>query len=481
MGLLLFDADQDGDNDLYIVRGSYQHDEGSPLYQDILCENDGKGNFTIVASALPAGAASGQNIKAADIDRDGDLDLFVGGRVKPKAYPLPGESFLLRNDSKPGKLQFTDVSEQWFTGLKQIGMVSDALWTDFDNDQQMDLVLACEWSPLIFLKNTGKSFERIKSPEIDAASGWWNSLTAADFDLDGDMDYVAGNFGLNQYFKCSSDEPIRIYSKDFDQNGSYDAFISCYFPDSSGKRNEYFYHSKDDMQKQLILIRKKFEHYADFGRATVNDVFTSEEMKGVEIRTSNHMQSSWIENMGGGQFRLHVLPMEAQTAPLYGMQTRDINGDLLPDLLLVGNDYGMETSQGRADAINGLVLINNGKKNFIPSGFEQSGFFVPGDARALTVANINNSPFLIATENRKPLRLFRLPEENTLKIALLPGETFALQTHADNRIERIEFSNGSSFLSQRSNNWFFSIKLKLIVFYDAKGKKTRTINPQQTQ
>jgi hypothetical protein len=481
MGLLLFDADKDGDNDLYIVRGSYQHDEGSPLYQDILCENDGKGNFTIVASALPAGAASGQNIKAADIDRDGDLDLFVGGRVKPKAYPLPGESFLLRNDSKPGKLQFTDVSEQWFTGLKQIGMVSDALWTDFDNDQQMDLVLACEWSPLIFLKNTGKSFERIKSPEIDAASGWWNSLTAADFDLDGDMDYVAGNFGLNQYFKCSSDEPIRIYSKDFDQNGSYDAFISCYFPDSSGKRNEYFYHSKDDMQKQLILIRKKFEHYADFGRATVNDVFTSEEMKGVEIRTSNHMQSSWIENMGGGQFRLHVLPMEAQTAPLYGMQTRDINGDLLPDLLLVGNDYGMETSQGRADAINGLVLINNGKKNFIPSGFEQSGFFVPGDARALTVANINNSPFLIATENRKPLRLFRLPEENTLIIALLPGETFALQTHTDNRIERIEFSNGSSFLSQRSNNWFFSNKLKLIVFYDAKGKKTRTINPQQTQ
>jgi hypothetical protein len=154
---------------------------------------------------------------------------------------------------------------------------------------------------------------------------------------------------------------------------------------------------------------------------------------------------------------------------------------LLPDLLLVGNDYGMETSQGRADAINGLVLINNGKKNFIPSGFEQSGFFVPGDARALTVANINNSPFLIATENRKPLRMFRLPEENTLQIALLPGETFALQTHADNRIERIEFSNGSSFLSQRSNNWFFSNKLKLIVFYDAKGKKTRTINPQQTQ
>jgi hypothetical protein len=306
-------------------------------------------------------------------------------------------------------------------------------------------------------------------------------LAAADFDLDGDMDYVAGNFGLNQYFKCSSNEPLRIYSKDFDQNGSYDAFISCYFPDSSGKRNEYFYHSKDDMQKQLILIRKKFEHYADFGRATVSDVFTSEEMKGVEIRTSNHMKSSWIENMGGGQFRLHDLPMEAQAAPLYGMQARDINGDLLPDLLLVGNDYGMETSQGRADAINGLVLINNGKKNFIPAGFDQSGFFVPGDARALTVASINNSPFLIATENRKPLRMFRLPGENTIMVALLSGETYALQKHADNHVEKIEFSTGSSFLSQRGNNWFFSTQLKEITFYDAKGKKTRTLNPQQNK
>ncbi|MEY4660193.1 MAG: hypothetical protein RLZZ42_145, partial [Bacteroidota bacterium] len=389
--------------------------------------------------------------------------------------------FLLRNDSGKEGLKFTDVSTQWMKGLKEIGLVSDALWTDFDNDNKIDLLLACEWSPLIFLKNTGTGFQPIQSPSLQAASGWWNSLAAADFDLDGDMDYVAGNFGLNQYFKCSSGEPLRIYSKDFDNNGSYDAFISCYFPDSSGKKYEYFYHSKDDMQKQLILIRKKFEHYADFGRATVKDVFTTEEMKDVAIHTANYMSTSWIENLGGGKFELHSLPLAAQTAPVYGMQCRDINGDALPDLMLIGNDYGMETSQGRADAFNGLVLLNNGKKQFTPTSFGQSGFFVPGDARALSFASINNLPFLIATENRKPLRLFQLPNTKNVQVTVMPGETFAILTHADNRKERIEFSNGSSFLSQRSHNWYFDSRLKDIAIFDAKGFKTRTIDPKINQ
>jgi hypothetical protein len=478
MGLLLFDADQDGDNDLYVVRGSYQHDAGSTLYQDILCENDGKGNFTIISDALPAITASGQQVKAADMDNDGDLDLFVGGRVEPKAYPKPGQSLLLRNDSEKGKIRFADVTAQWSTALQNIGMVSDALWTDFDNDNNMDLLLACEWSPLIFLKNTGNAFQRLEtSPELQEAKGWWNSLSAADFDLDGDMDYVAGNFGLNQYFKCSSNEPLRIYSKDFDQNGSYDAFISCYFPDSTGKRNEYFYHSKDDMQKQLILIRKKFEKYADFGRATVQDVFTKEEMKGVEIRTANHMKSGWIENLGAGQFKLHDLPIQAQAAPLYGMQCKDINGDRLPDILLIGNDFGMETSQGRADAFNGMVLINRGNRQFEPIGFGQSGFYVPGDARALSVAEVASKPYLVSTENRKPLRMFAIPHEQTMAIAIMPGDAYAILVHPDNKKEKVEFSKGSSFLAQRSDIWRFNRAIKSITFFNAKGNQTRTIQP----
>ena len=477
MGLLLFDADGDNDNDLYVVRGSNQHDAGSSLYQDILCENDAKGNFTIVSSALPSISSSGQNVKAADIDNDGDLDLFVGARVETKAYPKAGESFLLRNESKPGRLQFTNVTDQWNKELSRVGLVSDALWSDFDNDQKVDLIIAGEWMPLTFFKNTGKSLVKIDpSEQVSNALGWWNSLSAADLDNDGDMDYVAGNFGLNQYFKCSSGEPLKIYAKDFDQNGSYDPFISCYFPDSSGKKHEYFFHTKDDMQKQLILIRKKFEHYADFGRATVQDVFTPEEMKGAQVLSANYMKSVWVENLGNGKFSLHELPNEAQLAPIYGIQCLDVNRDGYQDIVMIGNDYGMETGQGRADAFNGLVMLNDGKKQFKPMSFEASGFFVPGDARALTKAMIKGEQYLVSTENRKPLSLFKYSTSEDKIDRLRKNESFAVVELPNNQKRKMEFSWGSSFLSQETRSWVLPAH-RAITIYDTKGTITRTIQP----
>lgn len=476
MGLLLFDAEGDGDNDLYIVRGSYQHDPESPLYQDILCENDGKGNFKIVAGALPPITASGQNVKAADMDGDGDLDLFVGGRVAPKAYPKPGRSYLFRNDSQSGSIRFTDVTAQLSKELSEVGLVSDAVWTDFDGDGKQDLLLACEWSPLIFLRNTGSGFSRVDPQGTKNALGWWTSLLAVDMDQDGDMDYVAGNFGLNQYFKCSSGEPLRIYSKDFDQNGSYDAFISCYFPDSTGTKREYFFHSKDDMQKQLILIRRKFEYYADFGRATVKDVFTPEEMKGVSILSANFMKSVWIENVGKGEFTLHDLPNEAQLAPLYGMQSTDLNDDGLPDLLIIGNDYGMETGQGRADALNGLALLNNGNKGFVPLNFEHSGFLVPGDARALADVSINGSLYWVATQNRKALTFFRKQGADQPHFTVTRSETSGQFNFGNGRKQKLEFMEGSSFLSQKSHTYRIPKGVISIQLKDGKGNTTRTVN-----
>jgi hypothetical protein len=477
MGLLLFDADNDGDNDLYIVRGSNQHDAGSPLYQDVLCVNDGIGNFSVDTAALPVITSTGQNVKAADMDGDGDLDLFVGARLEAKAYPMAGESFLLRNDSYNGAVRFTDVTNTWFKPLKRIGMVSDALWSDFDNDGKPDLLLACEWMPLIFLRNTGSGFEKLNPGDtLSNASGWWNSLAAGDLDLDGDIDYVAGNFGLNQYFKCSSNEPLRIYSKDFDQNGSYDAFISCYFPDSTGQRHEYFYHSKDDMQKQLILIRKKFEKYADFGRATVKDVFTAEEMKGVDIKTANFMRSVWIENKGGGAFAMHALPIEAQMAPLYGIQISDVNHDRYPDLLLMGNDFGMETGQGRADAFNGLVLKNKKNGTFKAISFGESGFFIPGDARAIAQAVVGGRNCFIATQNRKGLSIFSVAAEKQQQLVLQPGEAVAMIEYADGRKQRIEFAYGSSFLAQNSRIISLPLSFLKITLLNQSGKQTRVLS-----
>jgi hypothetical protein len=363
-------------------------------------------------------------------------------------------------------------------------MVSDALFTDFDNDNRQDLLIAAEWSELLFYKNTGKGFQKITpSKEISEAKGWWNSLAAADLDQDGDMDYVAGNFGLNQYFKCSSGEPLRIYAKDFDQNGSYDAFISCYFPDSAGVKREYFFHSKDDMQKQLILIRRKFEHYADFGRATVKDVFTPEEMKGVSILTANYMKSVWIENLGAGNFTLHELPMEAQMAPLYGIQSSDVNHDGLPDILLTGNDFGMETGQGRADAFNGLVLLNKGNKTFNPLSFEKSGFFVPGDARALSLLQIKDKTYFVATQNRKELSFFGNANStsSTQSIRLTPHEKFAVIDQG-NKKQKIEFTWGSTFLSQSTRQWQVPAYTNSVTLFDNKGIKTRQLSiPPTTQ
>jgi hypothetical protein len=478
LGLLLFDAEGDGDEDLYIVRGSNQHDPGSTLYQDVLCENDGKGHFKIVPAALPTIDASGQNVKGVDMDGDGDTDLFVGGRVATRAYPKSGRSFLLRNDSKPGSIRFTDVTNQWLKGLDSIGMVSDALWSDMDADGLPDLILAGEWMPLTFLRNTGKGLARIHpSEEIDRAIGWWNSLGAADFDQDGDMDYVAGNYGLNTYFKCDAGEPVRVYAKDFDQNGTLDPFISCFFPDSSGKRQEYFFHSKDDMQKQLILIRRKYERYADFGRARASDVFTKEEMKGVMVLEATHMSSVWLENLGKGRFRMHALPMEAQFAPLYGMQCQDFDGDGRPDILLTGNDYGMETGQGRADALNGLLLLNRGSGRFEPQSLDASGFLVRGDARALATVMVGGRPMLVSTQNRKGLQMYRWASGEGFVLEPQRGETYAILTLSGGKRQRLEISSLHTFLSQSSRKIPVSTACEKIDLYNRAGILTRTLVP----
>jgi hypothetical protein len=314
------------------------------------------------------------------------------------------------------------------------------------------------------------------SEEIDRSIGWWNSLASADLDLDGDIDYVAGNFGLNQYFKCSSGEPIRVYAKDFDQNGTVDPFISCYFPDSIGKRHEYFFHSKDDMQKQLILIRKKYERYADFGRAKATEVFTPEEMKGATVLQANFMSSVWIENLGNGRFKMHVLPNEAQFAPLYGIQCRDVDGDGRPDLLMVGNDYGMETGQGRADALNGLVMLNRGNGSFDPQRFGKSGFLVRGDAKALAMVDVAGRPMMAATQNRGPLLMFGLPNNRGAFVQPAKGETHALVTLSDKRKTRIEFTQGDAFLSQSTDRKMLPANSVKAEFYDAAGRLTRSID-----
>ena len=520
LGTLLFDADNDGDNDLYIVRGGNQYEANSPLYQDVLCINDGKGNFKIAQNALPIETSCGQAVKAADIDGDGDLDLFVGGRVLPRSYPKGDKTYILRNDSPSpltprggirGEPKFTDITQQVCPELSNIGLISDALFTDFNNDNQPDLILAGEWQPLIFLQNDNGKFKNVTNQTgISDKLGWWTSLTAADFDNDGDMDYIAGSFGQNIYFKCTPKmengqwtmdnkvskseirnpaseivHPLSIYAKDFDNNGLYDPFISCYWRDTAGKKQEFFYHTRDDMVKQLVTIRKKFQTYGAFGTATVKDVFTEEELKGAQIMHANWMYSSFIENKGNGKFEISALPPQAQLAPIYGMLPYDIDHDGLLDLLMVGNDYGMELLQGRADAFDGLVLKNMGKNNFRVIEMEESGFYVPNDARALTkiVLPNQNRELILATQNKGILKVFSPKQitnpdkSGTTMKYLVPNksEVKAKIVLKNGQVQMKEFYYGNGYLSQGPLSILVDSSVLRVEFLDNKGVATRKI------
>ncbi len=494
LGTLLFDADGDGDLDLYIVHGSGQYPKNSPFYQDVLCVNDGKGNFKIAPNALPVETSCGQVVKAADFDGDGDLDLFVGARVLPMTYPKADRSFILRNDSKEkDKPVFTDVTNEVCPELANIGLISDAIWTDFNGDNQPDLILAGEWMPLTFLQNVkGKLKNTTANTGIGDKVGWWTSLAAADFDNDGDIDYMAGNFGENIYFKCASGEPLSIYAKDFDNNGLYDPFISCFWRDTAGQRREFFYHTRDDMIKQLILIRRKYQTYGEFGTATVQDVFSKKELEGAQIMRSNWLSTSYIENLGNGKFKITALPSSAQLAPIYGMMPYDVDKDGLLDLLMVGNDYGMELLQGRADAFDGLVLKNMGNNQFKSIELDQSHFYIPNDARALTRINANGKELFLATQNKGAMKVFSLQNaevmsnskpltQNSKLIPLSKNEVKALVSLKNGQKRLKEFYWGSTFLSQESRSFMLDAAIQEVTFYDKNNKETRSIAPQNIQ
>lgn len=484
MGALLFDADGDGDLDLYISRGSPQQHANWEYYQDVLCINDGQGHFTPAPGAIPHETACNQSAKAADFDGDGDLDVFVGGRVLPKNYPKPDKSFLLRNDTKPGGPPvFTDVTAEVCPEISLIGMISDALWTDFDNDNRPDLILAGEWMPLTFFHNDGHKLVRLDNPlsqpPVANPSGWFTSLAAADFDNDGDMDYVAGNFGLNTYFKCNAEEPIHVYAKDFDQNGVLDPFISCFWRDSLGHKKEYLYNTRDDILKQLISIRKKFNTYGALGDATVQDVFSSKDLEGALILQANWMASTYIENLGNGKFRISALPVQAQLAPVYGMLPYDYDADGFTDLLLIGNDYGMELLQGRADAFYGLVLHNTGRGSFQPLEMDQSGFIVPGDARALTRMMLGeHKSLLLASQSADALKIFDAGITAAKCIRLTEQETKADLIFRNGQKQRREFYRGNGFLSQESRSIEWTDNLVQVILYDSRGHETRSIGEQ---
>jgi hypothetical protein len=447
-GIILFDANGDKKLDIYIASGGYKLDPGEKGYQDRLYINEGKEFFREDTMALPKNYDSKLCVRAMDYNKDGKWDLFVSGRVQPWAYPKPVSSIILRNDSRNGVAKFTDVTKEIAPELINIGLVCDALVTDFDNDDQPDLLLAGEWMPLTFLKNNNGKFSTMKATGIDSQFGWWNSIVAGDFRGTGRMDYIIGNTGLNTLYRASDQYPVYVTAKDFDNNGSYAVIPSLYLPDQKGEKKEYPAHGRDDLIKQMISFKKKYTNYKSFANATMEDILTPEQRKGALRLKVNQSQSCYIRNDGNGKFTMIPLPFEAQVSALNGMVADDFDADGNLDVLINGNDYGTEVAIGRYDALNGLLLKGDGKGNFKGLTILQSGIFIPGNGKALVKLVSGNGNYLaIASQYRGPLKVFELKKKvNTIKIT--PDDISAMITFKNGTKRKEEFYFGSSFLSQ---------------------------------
>ncbi len=455
-GLLLFDADGDGDLDLYAASGGYEAQPGSGIYQDRFYLNDGKGNFTLVKEALPINSTSKLCVRAVDYNKDGKLDLFVSGRVDPWNYPKPVSSFIFRNDSKNGVIKFTDVTNSVAKDLKNIGLVCDALFTDFDNDGWPDLILAGEWMPITFLKNEHGVYKNITGKSSMAGKpGWWNTITAGDFNHDGKTDYIVGNTGLNTFYKASEKYPVYITAKDFDTNGSYDAFPSLFLKDVNGIPQEFPAQTRDDIVKQMISMRVKFQNYKSYATAMMDSVITPEMRKGALRLKVNTLQSCYLRNDGNGKFTMSNLPVEAQMSELCGMTVDDFDGDGNLDVIISGNDYGTEVNTGRYDAFNGLMLKGDGKGNFKPQSILQSGIYIPGNGKALVkLTGAGGKYLLAASQNKDIIKVFEL-KRPVRSVKLQPLDMFATIQYKNGKTARQEFYYGESFLSQSGR--FFNI------------------------
>jgi len=402
IGAVLFDADGDKDLDLYVVSGGNEFSKESPELQDRLYLNNGNGLFTKPTDHLPVMLTSGSCVKAGDIDNDGDIDLFVGGRLVPGSYPIAPRSYILENN---GKGYFKDVTEQYNKSLRNPGMVTDAVWTDFNGDKLLDLIIVGEWMGIRAFQNTGRNLTEISDKcGLKDSEGWWNTIIAEDFDLDGDIDYVIGNLGLNSQIKVSVAEPATIYAKDFDNNGSIDA-VMCYF--IQGK--SYPFYAKDDLQDQLPFIKKKYLSYESYANQTITDIFSPIELKDALVLKASVFASCYLENKGNNTFELSPLPREAQYSPIYAILSGDYNKDGNPDMILAGNFFGTRIKFGEYDANKGLLLAGNGKGDFTVLTDTQSGLHVNGEARDIADVRLaSGKNMLVFALNNDSVRLYKI-------------------------------------------------------------------------
>lgn len=472
MGALFFDADNNGSLDLYVVSGGVLESTDHGVYQDRLYLNDGKGNFS-QSNALPNILASGSTVIATDFDKDGDLDLFVGGRVNPGNYPMPSKSYLLENlsNENPTELKFRDVGDT-ISGFEKLTMVSSALWTDFDNDGWTDLIVCGEFMPILFFKNqNGTLAEMTEKTGLKNTEGWWNSIAGGDFDNDGDIDYILGNLGLNNKFKASGKEPLTIHAKDYDKDGRIDPVMSYYV---NGKN--HIAHSRDELIAQINAMRGRFKTYQSYAESSFEQSFLLEELQDAYIVKSHNFESSYLENKGDGTFGLRPLPQISQMAPVEGILVEDIDKDGYLDAILTGNSYSSEVSIGRYDALKGIILKGNGNGNFSVVPLEKSRLLNNFDGSGLgLLRNPAGNSLIIVANNNAPLKIFG-PQVPAGQKIIAPDRTsqYADIIFKDGTHRKLEFYFGSGYLSLSSRSFSIEAYFKEVQITDFNGK-TKTV------
>jgi hypothetical protein len=399
--VVFFDADNDGDLDLYVSSGGVEYSSSSYALFDRLYINDGFGEYARSSQLLPTSNPESTSVVIPnDFDKDGDIDLFVGIRLKPGSIGVPQNGYILENN---GKGEYKDVTLELAPEMIELGMITDAKWADFDNDDDYDLIIVGEWMGIKLFENDNSNFTEIsKDVGLKNTSGWWNRIASSDLDNDGDIDFIVGNHGLNSRFKASVDEPISSYINDFDNNGSIEQIVCNY---NEGK--SYPLVLRHDLIKQLPHLKKKYVYYTNYKGQAIEDIFTSEELKNSIVHEVTMLESILLINNGDASFKIKPLPTESQFAPIYAISASDFDKDGVIDLVLGGNLYNVKPEIGSYDASYGQFLKGTGNGDFTVYSMAESGLFLDGEIRDFKIFSHKQNDLLLVSKNNSTVDFYQ--------------------------------------------------------------------------
>ncbi|MGK0420425.1 MAG: hypothetical protein ACJAT9_000083 [Polaribacter sp.] len=399
LGVLFFDIDNDNDKDLFITSGGSEYKQGNPKLQDRIYLNDGKGFFTKTINRLPKIYESSQCVKESDIDNDGDLDLFIGTRLISGKYTHPASSYFLINNNG----FFKKSSQKNIKEFENLGMVTDASFSDIDNDGDEDLLVVGEWMQIQVFENKKGFFKNAtnKYGLNNLSRGFWWSITKGDLDNDGDDDFIVGNLGRNNKFKATKEHPFKVYANDFDNNGTNDVVLAKYYKDAYVPLR-----GKECTTQQMPYVSEKFKDYHSFASSKLLDILPKDKIEGAVIYQIENFESIVLINENG-RFKNTSLPIEAQVSPIKDAMINDFNNDGYQDVILIGNHYGVEVETTRYDAGNGLILLGDGKNNFTSLSSIKSGVNLSKDSRSISSLKLMDKNILVITSNKDSLNIIK--------------------------------------------------------------------------